>query len=276
MCGRYVIYTAEELVDLRDIVEEAQRRADAAGEQAGSVQSGSAQALSGSAQAHSSGAQLRLQFGSAQAQFDNVQAQPQPDNATAPLFEQASILRVKTGEIFPTDIAPVLVSPAGASPDACVLEAQPMLWGFPQLGGRKGVIFNTRLEQAAESSFWRDSLIRRRCVVPMSGFYEWQHGGPLDRQRYLFTRENESLLYLAGIYQGAASAAPGDSPQSARTLELLHHRFSIMTTTPNASISDVHNRMPVVLRPSELEEWLFGDPQAFIDRNHINLLRQAS
>jgi putative SOS response-associated peptidase YedK len=262
MCGRYVIYTAEELVDLRDIVEEAQRRADAAGEQVGSAQAGNAQA-------HSSGAQLRLQF-------DNAQAQPQPDNATAPLFEQASILRVKTGEIFPTDIAPVLVSSAGASPGDCVFEAQPMLWGFPQLGGRKGVIFNTRLEQAAESPFWRDSLIRRRCVVPMSGFYAWQHGGPLDRQRYLFTRENEPLLYLAGIYQGAASAAPGDSPQSARMLELLHHRFSIMTTTPNASISDVHNRMPVVLRPSELEEWLFGDPQAFIDRNHINLLRQAT
>ena len=220
MCGRYVIYTADELIDLHAIVAEAQRRADAA---------------------------------------DNLQA-----------------LRVKTGEVFPTDVAAVLTPPAGATPGSCALEARPMIWGYPQFGGRKGVIFNTRLENAASSAFWKGSLAQRRCIIPMSGFYEWQHGGPYDRQRYLFTLNGEKILYLAGVYQDYASAEPGDSPQLARAVELLRRRFSVMTTAPNASLSDVHNRMPVVLRPSEIEEWLFGNPQVFIDRSNIALQRQAS
>jgi len=228
MCGRYVIYTAQELFDLRDIVREAQRRVDDAEKRADG---------------------------------DNVS------------------LRVKTGEIFPTDIAPVLMLPQEthrASLDIRDLQSHPMVWGFPQFGGRKGVIFNTRIESAAESSFWRESLAQRRCVIPTNGFFEWQHGGPQDRQRYLFTLPDQPMLYLAGIYQDSASAAPGDSPQAARAVALLNRRFSIMTTAPNASISDVHNRMPVIVRPSELDEWLCGDPRAFADRNHIDLMRLAS
>jgi len=204
MCGRYVIYTASELDDMRQIVEEANRRArQHSGEHGGA---------SGTAQ------------------------------------------QVKTGEIFPTNLVPVQVGSASV--------ALPMVWGYPSFTG-KGVIFNTRIEQAAQKPFWRDSLANRRCLVPTSGFYEWQHGGPNDKQRYCFTLAEEPILYLAGIYKAFT-----DGRQPAE-------RFSILTTAPNDSLRDIHNRMPVVLRPNELEEWLFGDPLALTDRSQVLLQREA-
>ena len=248
LCGRYVIYTADELIDLHDIVEEAQRRADA-------VQ------------------------GEAQRRADAAQA------------SHGKPLLVQTGEIFPTNIAPVLIPsidagteltphpleshPVGRHPlesqplesqplESQPLESHPMIWGYPQFGDRKGVVFNTRLETANEKQYWRDSLVKRRCVVPMSGFFEWQHGGPSDRQRYLFDLPDEPVLYLAGIYK--AFSVPD---------AVLANRFSIMTTAPNDSMSGVHNRMPVVLLSNEIAQWLYGDPFGFIDRSEINLRQQV-
>jgi putative SOS response-associated peptidase YedK len=229
LCGRYVIYTTEELVDLRAIVDEAQHRANAIQKKAVVSEAGGQETIS------------RL-------------AASEP-------------IRVQTGEIFPTNIAPVLITPLDAGPGLSVqqLKPYPMIWGYPQFGGRKGVVFNTRLETAYEKSFWRDSLEERRCVVPASGFFEWQHGGPYDRQRYLFDLPNESMLYLAGIYK----------PYPARDVALAD-RFSIMTTISNDSIHKVHDRMPVVLRGDEVIRWLYGDPFSFIDREGIDLRKRVA
>ncbi|MDR1712761.1 MAG: SOS response-associated peptidase [Coriobacteriales bacterium] len=238
MCGRYVIYTADDLSAMRDIVAEAERRAQ----------------------------------------------------------EKEPGCSVKTGEIFPTDVVPVQIAAAAtdtavavsqalaptptptpipapgaaaASPLAIAqsqLEAWPMSWGFPGFKG-KGVIFNARIEQALEKPFWRESLLQRRCVVPTSGFYEWQHGGPDDKRRYHFTLPGEPVLYLAGIYKAF------DDEHQPTHHRCPRQRFSILTTAPNASVRDIHNRMPVVLRGHELEEWLQGDPLAFADRSAVLLER---
>ena len=235
MCGRYVIYTADELIDLHDIVEEAQRRADA-------IQGAAGSAADGAAGSEGEG---------------RASAQMPPSKP----------LLVKTGEIFPTNIAPVLIPRVDTDTKLTphLLESHPMVWGFPQFGGKKGVVFNTRLETASEKHYWRDSLIRRRCVVPMSGFFEWQHGGPYDKQRYLFNLPDEPILYLAGVYKALPAADV-----------VLADRFSIMTTAPNASIREIHNRMPVVLRSDEIAQWLCEDPFAFIDRSGIALRQQIA
>ncbi|MDR0349985.1 MAG: SOS response-associated peptidase [Coriobacteriales bacterium] len=232
MCGRYVIFTTEEAVELRRIVAEAQRRAD-------EVQSG---------------------------------------------------VLVKTGELFPADVAPVLV-PSATNSSADALEARPMVWGYPGFDTRRHVIFNTRIEQAAQRPMWSESFVRRRCVVPTSGFYEWRHvGGAASRsaksekggqsakgakEKLLFTWPDGATLYLAGIYRSFGAPAETDTPAVIQAVSALHDRFSIMTTAANASVRDVHDRMPVVLRPDELDEWLFGEPRAFSIRSNIELCRQV-
>lgn len=76
-------------------------------------------------------------------------------------------MKMKTGEIFPTNTAPVLIG--GASR----LEPEPLAWGFPSFQS-KGVIINARAETAEQKKMFQESLLKRRCVIPTTGFYEWK------------------------------------------------------------------------------------------------------
>jgi putative SOS response-associated peptidase YedK len=238
-----VIHIGEEWDDLRQIVEEAQRRADA----------------------------LELADTSEPQQLE--------------LFPKPKLVQVKAGEMFPGDIAPVLI------PRDEYLEAHPMIWGYPNPRQQTGVIFNARIEQAGERPLWRESIATRRCIVPMSGFYEWRQGGTArgddaydDTQprgrRYLFELASEPILYLAGIYQSfiptgllASSIASGSDSNGGTpdTSHILTTHFSIMTTWPNASMSGIHDRMPVILRSDDLGEWLFGDYHSLANQRGIEL-----
>ena len=66
---------------------------------------------------------------------------------------------IHTGEIYPTNAAPILL------PDGQKMAPKPMIWGFPSFKG-KGVIINARGETALEKTMFRRSLLERRCVVP--------------------------------------------------------------------------------------------------------------
>jgi putative SOS response-associated peptidase YedK len=164
---------------------------------------------------------------------------------------------VKTEELFPTDVAAILVDDAQKG-----RVAVPMVWGFEGFGSRKGVIFNTRRETALQKSFWRSSLEQRRCVVPATGFYEWQHGGTHDKQKYRFYLPDTPLLYMAGIFT---------SKSSSQGAELA--RFSIMTAEANESVASIHNRMPVILRAHQLDDWLSGD---YLGLMHSDALPQLA
>ncbi|RPF47698.1 putative SOS response-associated peptidase YedK [Hydrogenoanaerobacterium saccharovorans] len=144
---------------------------------------------------------------------------------------------IKTGEIYPTNIAPVLVAKGQR------LEPAPLIWGFPHFKG-SGVIINARAETAEEKRMFRDSLIRRRCVIPSTGFFEWQHDE--SKQKYRFNLSDTSTLYMAGFY----SEFKGE------------RRYIILTTDANQSTADVHNRMPVVLQKSMLNDWVFDSDKA--------------
>lgn len=133
------------------------------------------------------------------------------------------------GEMFPTNTAPVLLWEGQ--------HAMPELlnWGFPRFKGSRSII-NARAETAAERPMFRKSLEERRCVIPSSGFYEWDK----DKNKYLFRLPGEQELYMAGIWNEFAGS----------------RRFCIVTTAANDSISDVHNRMPLVLPKKQVEGWL--------------------
>lgn len=133
----------------------------------------------------------------------------------------------KTGEIFPTNKVPVLF---GAQ------EAGLSVWGFPHFKG-SGVIINARAETAPQKRMFQKPLLTQRCVVPSTGFYEWKKP---EKQKYWFTLPQSSVLYMAGFY----NVFEGEK------------RFVILTTEGNASIADVHHRMPVVLPQAHLADWI--------------------
>ena len=165
--------------------------------------------------------------------------------------------------VFPTDRVPVLVGTGGE------ISFLSMQWGYPGYADREHPtakprpLMNTKAETALILPTWRDSIINRRCIIPSAGFYEWQHGEAKERTKYLFTQSGETIVFMAGIYRLFALAEGGQIA-----------RFSILTTEANASMKDVHNRMPVVLNRQELVEWLWGDWSGLLRRSEVELERK--
>lgn len=99
-------------------------------------------------------------------------------------------ISIHTGEIHPTNQAPVLFLE-----DHDGVSARPMGWGSPRFDG-KDVVINARGETALDKPMFRTSLLERRCVIPTTGFYEWDS----EKKKYLFRRPERQELYLAGFW----------------------------------------------------------------------------
>ena len=148
--------------------------------------------------------------------------------------------RIKTGEIFPTNQVPVLTQAGGT------LTAEVMVWGYPRFQAKSGSIINARSETASQRPMFRRSLAGRRCAFPTTGFYEWGSGGMGKKQKYLFQLPGTRALYLAGLW----NAFSGE------------RRCVILTTAANASVENIHHRMPLVLPRDKLEKWVCDPDEA--------------
>jgi putative SOS response-associated peptidase YedK len=105
-------------------------------------------------------------------------------------------------------------------------------------------MINARSETAATKPAFRDALKSRRCLIPADGFYEWMRTGK-TKQPFCFEVNQGQLFAFAGIWDRWKDP----SGQWAKSC-------SILTTTPNAVASAVHDRMPVILDPDAYDLWL--------------------
>jgi putative SOS response-associated peptidase YedK len=112
-------------------------------------------------------------------------------------------------------------------------------------------MINARAETITSSPAFRAAFERRRCVVPVDSFYEWKREGTV-RQPYRIVRADDRPLALAGLWAGWRDPAT----------ELVRRTFTIVTTTPNQAIADLHDRMPVVLADGVWQRWLAGGAEA--------------
>lgn len=156
--------------------------------------------------------------------------------------------RMKTGEIFPTEIVPILV------PEKEIIVPKLSAWGFPKYQG-KGVIINARAETAREKRTFQSAIEAKRCVIPSTGFFEWDK----SKKKYLFNVPEGNMLYMAGLFNELEGKK----------------RFVILTTEANDSIRDVHERMPVVLPKNRVENWLFDFSKVddILFNNHPDLIK---
>lgn len=150
---------------------------------------------------------------------------------------------MKTGEVFPTNVAPVLVP--GRNKEQATL----MKWGFPKWQG-KGVIINARSETAIEKKMFRSSLLERRCVVPTTGYFEWQKSEGSKKNKYLFRLPGTHMVYLAGFYE------------TFDVKKLPYEAYLILTTAANKSVASYHERMPLVLEADKVNDWLHDEAYA--------------
>ncbi len=115
----------------------------------------------------------------------------------------------------------------------------------PTIGNR---LFNARAETVAEKPSFRSAFAKRPCVIPVDGFYEWDHRPGRHRQPHFFTRVDEEPLLLAGLYEYWRN----DAVVSAEPLKTC----TIITTTPSEDLDELHDRMPVVLNLDDVETWI--------------------
>lgn len=159
--------------------------------------------------------------------------------------------QVKTGEIYPTNLAPILMEEKNE------VSPTPGTWGFPQFN-QKGVLINARSETAIEKKTFRESLLSRRCIIPSTGFYEWNS----EKRKYLFRMEGEGALYMAGLYNYYQD-------------EL---RFVVLTTEANESMKEVHDRMPLIIQKQDIGTWIkdSGATNDFLHRIPPLLVKEAT
>lgn len=153
----------------------------------------------------------------------------------------------------PTETLTVLCEAAGGA-----LEAAPMRWWLtphwaPEPATRYS-LFNARAETLATSPAFRDAFRHRRCVLPVSGFYEWSAspgsaGGRPAKVPWYIHAEGAAGLLLAGIWSHWADPSGANAFDS----------FAVVTTAAHPSLGFLHHRQPVMLAPAEVPRWLAAD-----------------
>ena len=152
---------------------------------------------------------------------------------------------VRGGEIFPSQIAPVILS----DPDVGVT-VKPLKWGFPRVGGG-GLVINSRSEKAEVTPMFQRAVRERRCLVPASWFFEWRRvSGKKTKDKFAFSLADggtEELMYLAGVYGQFLGGFAGGG----------YDGFAILTCAADEQMAPYHDRMPVTLRDASLRKaWL--------------------
>ncbi|MEO6988991.1 MAG: SOS response-associated peptidase [Aquihabitans sp.] len=150
--------------------------------------------------------------------------------------------------------------------DGGIRRVAPHYWGLvpvwakdPGIGSR---MINARSETLAEKNAFKHAYRKRRCIVPVDGFYEWKKvPGQKTKQPYFIHRPDEEPLAFAGLWE------EWKGPERDGT-DLLRSA-TIITTAANETMAPIHDRMPVVLPPTAWDDWLDPDNADLESLGHL-------
>lgn len=150
------------------------------------------------------------------------------------------------------NIAPTQASPIVVAEDR-VKRLETARWGLVPPWSRDlsqgGRMINASGESIDDTPAFRAPFRTQRCLVPASGYYEWQVRGA-RRQPYRIALRSGALLAFAGLWERWTPEA-GDAVET----------FTIITTRANKLVAEVHERMPVIIAPADHQRWLTGSEQ---------------
>ena len=144
--------------------------------------------------------------------------------------------------IAPSQTQPVIIK----SSDNISNQLKMMRWGITPSWSTTGkeLLFNARAEGINEKITFKHFFRNNRCLIPATGFYEWQknQGNSIP---YYFYLEHNQYFSMAGIYDD-------------------NHSFTIITTSPNDIMTPIHHRMPVILNQNMEDQWLNNHDYTFL------------
>jgi putative SOS response-associated peptidase YedK len=147
--------------------------------------------------------------------------------------------------ICPTDPVDVVTECEGSRDFVRVRWGLVPSWWPKPLKELRAATFNARVETVAEKPFFRDAFRRTRCLIPASGYYEWQDAAT-GKQPWYFTRSDGEPMTFAGLWDEWKNKATNDVLKSC----------TMLITAPNDFVAEVHDRMPVVLESKDFTSWL--------------------
>lgn len=145
---------------------------------------------------------------------------------------------ITSGEVKPQDIVPVIATSRNGTKSAF-----PMMFGFRAPTG--ALVLNARSESASQKPMFKDAWSHRRCIIPASWYYEWQHfsgsgGAKKTGDKYLFQTAGSSVTWICGLYR----------------IEDGIPFFVILTRDAPEEIRSIHDRMPLILPSGAVDSWI--------------------
>ncbi|MFK5979780.1 MAG: SOS response-associated peptidase [Rhizobiaceae bacterium] len=153
-------------------------------------------------------------------------------------------------EQFPPryNIAPtqpiLMIGTDGASQIAPILVRWGLVPAWVKEPGEFSLLLNARSESAAEKPSFRNAMRHRRMLIPASGYYEWYRKGE-EKQAYWVRPRNGDIMVFGGLMESWASPDGSEIDSGC-----------ILTTSANKSLSAIHHRMPVIIKPEDFNRWL--------------------
>jgi len=146
--------------------------------------------------------------------------------------------------IAPSQMIPIVLDRTGER-----IVAQ-LKWGLVPSWAKDALIgsrmINARAETLMEKPSFREAYKSRRCIIPASGFYEWQRAEKGAKQPFYFYLTNKEVFGFAGLWEEWLDKKSGESLETC----------TIITTEANDVLKPVHDRMPVILKAADYDEWL--------------------
>lgn len=178
--------------------------------------------------------------------------------------------------VAPTDLVYAVLERPAKEDRPQQRQLRTLTWGLIPSWSKDAAIgsrlINARMETAGEKPAFRRAFERRRALIPAAGYYEWYAStveGKTKKQPYFITPEDGSVLAMAGLYEiWRDPAKPEDAPDRFRWT------MTILTTTAEDALGQIHERMPLMLDRASYDAWL--DPTITNVAEVSALLRPAA
>lgn len=156
-------------------------------------------------------------------------------------FSNELLKRIKKDKISPTD----LIINLSKKNDEIILEVSN--WGI-KFKSDSPLIFNSRIETIKEKPYWKGLFDKNKCLVPMTGFYEWKKSGK-KKIPYKIFLPDEEIFFVPAVSTNINN----------------EKCISLVTTEPNNFMKDIHHRMPVILNKEQVKDFFDNEVETNID-----------
>lgn len=151
----------------------------------------------------------------------------------------------------PTQMSPVLIVKDGQRQFELMRWGLVPSWAKDVKSASKYSLINARAEEIEEKRSYKNAFKKRRCILPLSGFFEWKSEGKGPKRPFAIRLRSKEIMSVAGIWESWKNETSGEVIDS----------FSIVTVAANDFMSKIHNRMPVILPRESESAWLDPDTE---------------